>query len=329
MGKCMRRSWRLVKQQATLNNLRERSINAIQTGRTITLISRCPHESATVSPSLPPLPPAPPSLVHGGDIGFASALSCSGSRLNGSNSSSKNASKRDDIWRGLQASVRQADAFPLERRVLVRAKAQLLAASKQPTLQVGVHRDDYVLSVRPRHHGDHERDDADLSSHFSVRETASKWAVLLRDRGRIFGIRYTRERGTGLGRVRLACIVDIAVLYQLVVFFELRPPLPFPDAGHVRQLFTQHLGTVLFMTVHANFADERTGGGERAGMGRRSGGRPAWALAVPLALVVLGCHPCRAVTRQFGLPDCTVAAGHLFNYTIPKDSFTGGKHRFE
>uniref|UniRef100_V5H8L8 Dystroglycan 1 n=2 Tax=Ixodes ricinus TaxID=34613 RepID=V5H8L8_IXORI len=64
-------------------------------------------------------------------------------------------------------------------------------------------------------------------------------------------------------------------------------------------------------------------------MGRRSGGRPAWALAVPLALVVLGCHPCRAVTRQFGLPDCTVAAGHLFNYTIPKDSFTGGKHRFE
>ncbi|EEC19072.1 dystroglycan, putative, partial [Ixodes scapularis] len=37
----------------------------------------------------------------------------------------------------------------------------------------------------------------------------------------------------------------------------------------------------------------------------------------------------RAVTRQFGLPDSTVAAGHLFNYTIPRDSFSGGKHRFE
>ncbi|KAG0425874.1 hypothetical protein HPB47_026984, partial [Ixodes persulcatus] len=48
-----------------------------------------------------------------------------------------------------------ADAFMLATRDLVRAKAQLLAALKQPTLQVGVHRDDYVLCLLPRHHGDH------------------------------------------------------------------------------------------------------------------------------------------------------------------------------
>ncbi|CAN7988092.1 unnamed protein product [Ixodes hexagonus] len=64
-------------------------------------------------------------------------------------------------------------------------------------------------------------------------------------------------------------------------------------------------------------------------MGGRSGARRASALVVPLALLALGCHPCRAVSRQFGLPDCTVAAGHLFNYSIPEDSFTGGKHSFQ
>ncbi|KAG0444292.1 hypothetical protein HPB47_013957 [Ixodes persulcatus] len=46
-------------------------------------------------------------------------------------------------------------AIQLVRCVLIRAKAQLLAALKQPTLQAGVHRDDYVLCVRPRHNGDH------------------------------------------------------------------------------------------------------------------------------------------------------------------------------